>query len=206
MPHRLPRLVAAVSVTLVLTGAAHAQDDAAALFKEGAAAVMPYIALTDRPRADPHSASAPAEMAKGIDLLARATRAQPDYWQAFWFIGKAYQARNDQAAAYRALKRAYEIQPEQVDVAREYVFEAICTSRSVEAVAAARRIAEAHPSDAGLAANVALALLADRQFDAASEAAARSLRLAPNDPITKRLSVEIAAEKNGKPSPGYCAQ
>jgi tetratricopeptide (TPR) repeat protein len=198
------RLLLALSIALGTAGAACAQDDPVALFQEGARTVRPYLALVGAERSDPRSSQGQADIARGLELMKQATQARPDFWQAFWFIGKTYQATGDRPAAYRALKRAYELQPDHKDVAREYVFEAMCTSHPDEAIAAARRVSDANPKDAGLAANVALALLSARQLDAAADAAKHALQLAPDDVITRRLADEIAAEKSGKAPANVC--
>jgi Flp pilus assembly protein TadD len=197
----------AIGVVALCAGAsALAGEDAKALFDRGVALVDPYITLSGRSEADPKSLRGRQAIAQGIALLEQVTRMRPDSWQSFWFIGKASQAAGDSAAAYDAMKKAYALQPDQRDVAREFVFEALCTARSGEAVTAARRVSAAHPDDAGLSANLAVALLADRQLDAAQQETARALRLAPGDPITRNLAQAITDVRNGKSAPQYCAQ
>jgi Flp pilus assembly protein TadD len=198
--------LATVVIALCTALPALAEEDATALFERGVALVDPYITLSGKSEADPKSVQGHQAIARGTALLEQVTQMRPDSWQSYWFIGKARQAVGDSAAAYDAMKQAYALQPDQRDVAREFVFEALCTSRFGEAVAAARRVSAAHPDDAGLSANLAVALLADRQLDSAERETARALRLAPNDPITRNLSHAIADARNGKPPPNFCAQ
>ena len=202
----LPRRVRCLAVGAVFCASTPAwpANEAVEQFKRGADLVKPYVVLSGRTEKDPHSEDGRRSLHEGIASLTRATELRPDYWQALFFLGKAYQAEADHAAAWQALKRARELQPGQVDVSREYALEALCSSHPEEALATAREAAEAHRADAELAANFGFMLMMNRQFDAAQATTEAALRLDPSDRVTSALLRRIKAVKAGGPLPDPC--
>ncbi len=173
-------------------------------YQRGSDLLAPYFVLDDRSAADPRTAKGRADITEGIRLLGIAVKANPQNWPALWQIGKGYQAVGKHSSAYDAFKRAHEINSYHKDVAREYMIECICVGKTEEAVQAAEAAKMSDSNDAGLVANLGLALLADGQLDRAHDAVKRALELAPNDPINRALLAEINAVKNGRKPANYC--
>ena len=174
--------------------------DPVALFKRGSSLVSPYMLLSEHPVsvAQQHA----DEVRRGISCLDKAIELRPDYWQALWFRGKAYQALGEMRAARDSFRAAYNLQPENPDVGRELVITYIDQSEFGEAVPIAKRLAEDHPIDAGLKANYALALVLDGQIGAGQATIADALRLDPSDSVTRALKTridEIASGKRARP-------
>ena len=180
------------------------EDDIEASYRRGLELLKPYLVLTDRPAVSTASPRARSEVTEAISLLTKVVRAQPQHWPSYWFIGKGQQALKDHQAAYAAFRRSYDLQPGNPDVGRELVIEAICTDKSQEAVDVAKLISASRPTDAGLAANVGLALLANGKEDEARVSIEHALQMAPSDGVTQALLAEAKAVQQGKARSNYC--
>lgn len=170
--------------------------DPVTLFKRGSSLVSPYMLLSDRPL--PNAQQHAQELRKGIACLDRAIQLRPDYWQAHWVRGKAYQALGEMHDARGSFRSAYALNAENPDVGRELVKAHIDLSEFSEAVLISKRLVDTFPTDAGLRANYALALVLNGQVGAAQTAAADALRLDPADAITRALKGRIDDVANGK--------
>lgn len=193
-----------VALLLVVAFPCAAEPDTEALYRKGVQLVEPYLALADKPAADPTTSKGRSDLLEGIGLLSKVVSAKPDNWPAYRVIGKAQQALGNHRAAYDAFKQAYARKSDHPDVGRELVIEAICIGETKEAVGTAQQLSRAHPDDAGLTANVGLALLANNDIGEAKKAAELALKMEPSDPVTKNLINEIAAVKAGRGHASYC--
>jgi Flp pilus assembly protein TadD len=194
-------------LTTALLGAPAAlstEPSAEELFKKGSGLIEPYMVVVDRESADPNTPEAKKQIAAGIQLLTAVTKKDPRNWSAFWFIGKAEQARRNHAAAEGAFQRAFELKPEHSAVGRELMIESICAGHSAAAVSVAERSVSLNPRDPEMVANLALAYLADGQVGKARRAVNDSILLEPKDEITHALSREIAAVEDGREPRNYC--
>jgi Flp pilus assembly protein TadD len=168
------------------------------LFRRGADLVGPHMLLVDRkppPRNDD-------EVRVGIACLDRVLEMDPMNWSALWIRGKGFQSLGDHGSAVASFRSAYRLKPDHQDVARELAEELIETQQFGEAVTVAREVSTRHPDDAGLAANLALALVMNGDVAGARQAIGDALRLDPNDAITKLLAKRIAEIADGsRPQP-----
>jgi Flp pilus assembly protein TadD len=192
----------AVTASLVFA----ADPSAAELFKKGSALIEPYMTVVDREAADTSTPEAKKQIAEGIRVLTQVTRQQPQNWSAFWFIGKAEQARRNHAAAETAFQRAFELNPAHSAVGRELMIESICAGHSADAVRVAEKSVGLNPRDSEMVANLALAYLADGQVAKARRAVNDSIVLQPVDEVTHALSREITAVEDGRKPRNYCPQ
>jgi tetratricopeptide (TPR) repeat protein len=190
--------------TAAAVSAAGSDEEVAAAYKNGTGLIEPFLVLTDRASNDPRTPQAHAQILEGIRLLSTVVEARQDNWAAFWFIGKGHQALRDHPAAEKAFTRSYALNPTHRDVARELMIESICAGNANAAVAVAESIVKSHPNDAGLAANLGLAHLANGQVPQARIATERALQLAPSDKITRALLSEITSVQNGRSPSRYC--
>ena len=196
--------VAASLAALIASSPAYAEEDLLTqTFTRAAKIVEPYLVLTDRAAQNARTSEGHAQLSSAIAMLTRVTEANPGHWQSFWFIGKAYQAQRDHPAAFQAFKQSLSLKPPNPNVAREFVIEAICLHATGEAVAAAREVALANPSDAGLLANFGLALLADGQISQARETTETALAMSPSDRVTKGLLAEVMQVQSGRAPADY---
>ena len=170
------------------------------LYKRGLELIDPYMQLTDR--APVGDAARSRKLADGIVCLDRALELAPSNWAAFWVRGKAYQALEDHARARESFASAYSLQEQNPDVGRELVVECLELGRSSEAVVVASRLSNASQTDAGLRANLALALLIDGQVARAQQEVSQARKLDATDTITKALEKRIGEVAAGvRPMP-----
>ena len=131
----------------------------------------------------------------------------PANWSALWIRGKAFQSLGEHAKAVESFRSAYRINADQPDVSRELAEGLLQTGRFGEAENIAREVSDRSPQDAGLKANLALALLLDGHVSAAQQAIAEALRLDPTDAISKALARRIDDVASGaRPQPKSLAE
>lgn len=196
----------AALLVLPVSGAAAAPSaqELDAMYGTAFGLIAPYARLSDRVEQDARTPQGRADLHRAISLLTQVTQERPNHWRAFWLMGKAYQALRIHAPARSSFQRAYAINESNPDVAREYVIESICTGSTGEAVLAARKISLANRTNAGLAANLALALLANGDVVDARQAVDRAIDLDPSDRITLALRREVLAAQSGQRQTSYC--
>lgn len=174
------------------------------LYKAGVALVQPYFLLADTPPRDANSAAGKADLADGIKKLEAAAELSPDNWANRWVLGKACEAAGRPEESNAWLKRAYELNPSQVDLAREYMQSCLRTGRIREGVSAAEHALALRPDDAGLTANLALAQLLAGRTDEAYTTVCRSSEIDPQDKTTIAVRGEIEDVRAGrKPAPTH---
>lgn len=127
------------------------------LFREGVKILQPYLPLGNG--LTPGKPVDLEDIARGRRLLARALDLSPNNWSAFWFLGLACRVAGFKDEAYDALRRAFAIKPDHVDVGRELVLQCCINGRGAEAVQVSSRVLALKPEDGGLLSNHALALL-----------------------------------------------
>jgi tetratricopeptide (TPR) repeat protein len=171
-------------------------------YQEGSGLITPYMRLHGVPEKSTSSNKAKADISRGIALLEAVVAYNTNNWAACWTIGKAYQALGNSDKACDAFGRAYGIQRENADVAREYMFECLNLGRTTEAISAAEYAVSLSPKDAGLHANVALAYTLAGRIADAKAAISKSLEIDPRDNISltlRRVIQEIADGKRRQP-------
>src|SRR5262245_24418826 len=120
------------------------------LFLEGSDLISPYMRLHGVPPRDTKTSSAQADLKQGISTMEEVIKLNPVNWPAYWTMGKAYQALEDHASACNAFAKAFEINDDQVSVAREYTNECMHLGRTKDAIHAAKHAVHLNPNDAGL--------------------------------------------------------
>jgi len=171
-------------------------------YKQACDLVTPYLRLSDGREKRWDTPKAQADLRRGIELYGAVVKYAPSNWNAYWLMGKAHQALREPAAAYDAFGRAYAIQKENADVAREYMFECLETEHVSEGVTVAQHAISLSPRDAGLAANLALAYLIAGRTNEALSKVEESVALDPNDKVTSSLKRVIREIIEGKrPAP-----
>lgn len=174
------------------------------LYQRGVNLVEPHIVLHDRPSAglDP---GARQRVEKGIQLLERHVQTCRENWAALWMAGKGSEAlgREQQAAGF--FRRSLELKPDQPDVARECALMLMRLGAFAEAVQVARQGCQVDSTDAGLQANLALALLLAGELDGALEAARTAVRMDEQDEVNKNVLDLVQAVHEGRAKPPVSA-
>lgn len=138
-------------------------------------------------------ASAAVRLEKAAQLYEEAVSINPANWTAMWHLGKIYQSLEDDERALSWLARSHRVNPDQPEVAREAAIAAMDVGRHDEAVVFCKRAIEAKPNDAGLQANLALALLFSGNASEARPIAENALCQCPTDEITRNI-IQIIRE------------
>lgn len=150
---------------------------------------IPTRAKTAKSRTALEKASAIFDLVLEVD---------PKSWTAAWLAGKAAQGLGDARRAYGLFRRAFELQPDHLDVVREFTVACLEAERPHEAVHAAQCAIRLAESNAGLKANLALAYLCagdcGRAFDAVTAALAQN----PRDPISLTLRSRVLEVQRGE--------
>lgn len=176
-------------------------DDHDRVYRAACDVIKPYMRLAGEPEKKVTKEAA-AELKRAIQLLDAVTAYAPTNWAAFWIKGKAWQALDDRKAACAAFKAAFDLQDKNPDVAREYMFECLNLGDGVEGLRAARHALSLNPSDAGLHANMALALVIAGKPTEALAAIDEALRIDPRDQISQNVRKVVVKIIDGtKPLP-----
>ena len=155
------------------------------VYEHGADLIYPHMQCDGR-----HSkmnAKAKRDLAEGIACMKAIIVYDSVNWAAFWIMGKAYQALDEQKLEYESFKAAFDIQKEWPDVAREYAGSCLKLGLGKDAVITTKHAISLSPNDAGLQANLALAYLAIGKNDEADAAISMSLAMDPDDKISKGI-------------------
>ena len=180
-------------------------SDHDALYRRGDELIQPYLILSDR--ASSRSSAKEADVRTGIACLENALAVRPSNWSALWLRGKGFQALGEHLHAVESLRSAYLIEQTNPDVGRELMVELIEIQKFDEAVVIAEAVVRASPDNAGLKANLALALVLDRQLPRARLMIADALRADPSDAISEALARRIEEISDGRrPQPHTFAE
>ncbi|GEM_PF-1235016 len=167
-------------------------------FLEGSGLIKPYMLLNGVPEKTTNSSKAKVEIARGIALLDAVIAYNTNNWAAWWTIGKGYQALRESEKSCDAFGKAYSLQRENADVAREYAAECLNLGRAAEAVSVAEHAVNLSTKNAGLYANLALAYTISGRIADAQSTIGKSLQLDPNDKISLALRSVIQEIADGK--------
>ena len=163
-------------------------------YKKGFECIDPYVKLGNRPNRRPNI----DKIKEGIKYLDAVTKINSANWAAFWLKGKAYQAIGHPQSAYNELKKAFDIEKENADVARELIIEALNLGKGKEGVEIAKHALSLKPKNPGLMANLGLAYLINGEIDNAEDITRKAINLDPLDNINKRVLDIIEEVKSGK--------
>ena len=139
---------------------------------------------------------------RAISLYEDALRINPEGWQSMWTIGKICQRLGHHDESLRWFVRAHELNPVQVDVAREAGIAALDCGAADVAVRICFAAVRLSPDDLGLQSNLSLAYLLagdDRRADECSKVASER---APDDPISRAVRsfvVDVISGRRKRP-------
>ena len=135
---------------------------------------------------------------QAIALFEQVVEALPSDWSARWTLGMAARASGEHRVALEHLRRAYDANPSQRDVGREYAGQCFILGEAADGVRVSRELSARFPDDVGLQSNLALALLIGGDLDEAHATAHAAHLREPSDPITKNLLATIPDVKAGR--------
>ena len=172
-----------------------------ALFKRGADLLDPYMDLTGRTSSK--SSNKARDLRESIECFDRVLEIRADNWSALWMRGKAYQSAGSHRKARDSFVAAYALEKENPGVGQELVLELMETGEFAKAVEIATEVADAHPADAGLRANLAMALLLAGDVKTAKETVHAASIADPSDTVTSDLEQiidDVLAGKRPRPT------
>jgi tetratricopeptide (TPR) repeat protein len=142
------------------------------------------------------------QIKEAILMLQRSVEIWRGSWQSMWGLGKAHQALGNHLSALRWFEKALKIEETNPDVWREATIESLNLGEAEKALTFARKARELKPDDPGLHANLALALVLNKQGEEAMKEIQEACRQNPNDPVSKNVMEFIRDIVSGrKPYP-----
>ena len=130
---------------------------------------------------------------RGLRQLDRVIELKPDNWAALWIRGKALQVAGRSRESLDAFARSHAINPTHPDIAREASISAMDAGQPDVAIRYTEKVAELRPEDAGLKANLALALLLSNWPVEAKRQISRAVEMDPADRISRSIEKAIDA-------------
>lgn len=139
---------------------------------------------------------------QAIDDLERLAPQHPQSWRIPFFVGKGWQALSDFEQAYRAFRRAFELEHETESVLRELAGTCLELGNGQEAVIVAQKAAALSPDNPATLGNLACAYLISGRIAEAITTINAALKLQPDDTVNLRLLAVIQeVAKGGRPQP-----
>lgn len=173
-----------------------------ALFDQAAELAGSLIQM-DGPPLPPITNEDERAIREAIRLLIESVELAPQYWRAWWLLGKFHQRVGDEGAALAALRKAaHSCGSEDVNTWREYAGACARVGAADEGLSAAEMAVEIDPEDAGLVSNLALAHLLAGNTSQAQQVIQQADSMEPGHPVTQELSSRIDAVARGdRPQP-----
>lgn len=143
-----------------------------------------------------------------IEIYEKVLAVVPHDWAAHWMIGMLLRGTGDHERARDHFEKAYDVNPRNPDVGREYAAQHMILGRGSDAVRIGRELCARFPDDAGLQSNLGLALLIAGQVDEALAVVKDARARDPEDPITRALLEHVEDVRRGRAQrptrlPGY---
>jgi tetratricopeptide (TPR) repeat protein len=135
---------------------------------------------------------------EAITMFGRCLEIYRGSWQSMWGIGKAHQALGNHLTALGWFERALKREDGNPDIWREATIESLGLGEAEKALTYAKNARELKPDDAGLQANLALALLLNKQGDEALGKIKEACQKNPADPVNKNVLAFIQDVVSGK--------
>ena len=140
---------------------------------------------------------------KAVKHLKACLSLLPNYWPAYWFLGKTYQGLYQYPEALASFEQAAALHPHQPDVLREASIAAVDAGNAALAAHYSELALREAPHDIGLMGNHSINLLLNNQDEAALKLIEEALELAPQDIINQqahRLIKRIAEGVRPRPT------
>lgn len=172
------------------------------LYEHGSKRVQEAVFDAPEPPSFPLKGEVAASVDKGVQALLRFAERHPDHWQCRFFLGKGQQALGRLEEADRWMTAADALDHGNPNVGRELAGIRLERGDAPGAVEASRRALELAGDDAGLHANLALALLIAGEDEGAGAEAARAAQLDPTDrkiQLLEELVIAVAAGERPRP-------
>ena len=141
---------------------------------------------------------------KAIRMYRECLKIDPDHWQSFWLMGKAYQALGESSRALENFTKAVELEDENPDVPREASISAMNCGEVDASVKYSAEALRRKPGDAGLMSNHALNLLVKGDDDEAKKWIIKAIEADPEDPVNQHVQLLIQEVREGvRPRPTW---
>ncbi len=167
-------------------------------FLRGVELIAPYVPNEQRPYAVAETEHARQRILEGIEYLKSAAEKAPGVWEAHLHAGWAYEILEEHEEAYRWFRRAHEIDPEESELWRALQGSCLRLGRVDEAVALGERLVKRQPDDAGMRADLGLALLLGGRLTDARRHIEKALEMDPTDEITQVLMNNLEKVESGE--------
>jgi hypothetical protein len=168
-------------------------------FEKGVELVEPYLfyMLSNSTLEDPNNEDGRKNIRQGIQYLKKAVCLHPHNWNAFWYLGKAFQVLKDYRRAYKHFKTSYNLKPEDPSVCGTFMETCWKLNKTKEALSVAQTALRLWPRDPKWISDYGWALLADGQIKKAKKILKKALQIDSNDEYTKTGLKIIAKRESG---------
>jgi tetratricopeptide (TPR) repeat protein len=160
------------------------------LYQRACGLIKGLILLHDQTPAE-LNAGTRQRLVDAVGLFEEVVSINPGNWAAMWLLGKVHQRLGDEQRRLEWLARSHRVNPDHPDVAREAALAAMDADQPEAAIGYCQRAIEADPDDAGLRANLAVALLFSGKPAEARAVAREALGRDPKDEITAQIVTVI---------------
>lgn len=170
-----------------------------AIFKTATSVIRKHFVTAGEPCV---TGTAAAEVAKATEMLQGVISEVPNWWIALWFYGKGLLALGKHELAYRAFRRAYELEKHVEMIPRELAGVCLELRRFDEAVEVSEQAVVVEPDNAELVGNLALAYLMAGRYQQARKSIDAAIGIDPSDNINQtisRLLLEITEGRRAAP-------
>ncbi len=134
---------------------------------------------------------------RAVQCFEGALKINPEGWESQWALGKIYQRVEEWENSLAHFARAYELNSQQPDIAREAGLVAMELGAGDDAVRYCQAAAALHPTDAGALANLALAYLIEGDLAQAESTITAARSMASDDDIARSIERLVAAVRSG---------
>lgn len=165
------------------------------MYEEAKDFLMEHMREPGGPRVDPKQEP---EFRRVIQMLQILCERRGDSWTVHWLLGKAWHAIDDSERAYKSLKRAFDLEQDNQAVTRELAGICLEVGNATEAVVVAERAVSNEPENTELLTNLSLAYLLDGRIDEAGKTIDASLKLSPDDAVSKGVQQTIHEVSSGR--------
>ena len=165
------------------------------VFEQSAATIRKHFRNPGHPPAD---ATAQKEIREAVNELQRVIGKYPEFWQAYFFLGKAWQSLDNYEHAYKNFIRAHKLEEGDSTICKELAGVCLELGNNHEALTFGQRAVAICPDDATLLCNLAVNHLLVGNGEAAQKSIRSAMKLDPDDQVNQNVKRLIDSVTGGQ--------
>ena len=179
-----------------------ARKEAQRLYEKACALTRGELLLHENQFRKPPSLWTRFRLNRAVKLFERVLELAPNHWNSVWILGKTVQRLGKEREAFDWFVKAWDLKPQNANVAREAALSAMKLGLGRHAVEYCEEALAFEPNEPGLVSNLALALLhagrPEQALEKAQEAVALDARDKVNENVLRAIR-HIIANKSACP-------